>query len=72
MLGVDGLADSADLRGYHLRCPSKGMVAHHDVARTNVLGRILCDTELEFQGLCFFCAPFLARTSPRTSAKLSS
>ena len=46
MLGVDGLADSADLeRGYHLRCRSKGMVAHHDAACTNVLGRILIDVE---------------------------
>ena len=66
MLGVDGLADSADLeRGYHLRCRSKGMVAHHYAACTNVFGRIICDIELEFQGLCFFCAPFLGETAVR-------
>jgi len=66
MLEVDGLVDSADLeRGYHLRCRSKGMVAYHDAACTNVLGRIICDIELEFQGLCFFCASFLGEAAIR-------
>jgi hypothetical protein len=66
MLRVDGLTDSADLeRGYHLRCRSKDMVAHHDAACTNVLGRILCDIELEFQGLDFCCASFLGEAEIR-------
>jgi hypothetical protein len=66
MIGVDGFANSADLeRGYHLRCRSKGMVAHYDAACTNVLGRILCDMKLQFQGLGFFCASFLGEAAIR-------
>jgi len=78
MLGVDSLAVSADLEaGYHLRCRSKGMVTHRDAACMNVLGRILYNIEFEFQGLVSSALPFLvkrrydARSSPRTSAKLS-
>ena len=53
MLGVDGLTDSADLeRGYNLRCRSKGMVAHHDAACTNVFG-------------CIFCASFFGEAAIR-------
>ena len=66
MLGVDGLGDSADLeRGYHLRSRWKGMAAHHYAACTDVFGRILCDIEFEFQGLCFFCASFLGEAAVR-------
>ena len=41
------------------------MVAHHDAACTNVLGHILSDIELEFQGLGFFCASFIGEASIR-------
>jgi hypothetical protein len=41
------------------------MVAHHYAVCTSVFGRILCDIELEFQGLCFFCASFLGEAAVR-------
>jgi hypothetical protein len=41
------------------------MLVHHDAACTNVFGRILCDIELVFQGLCFFCASFLGEAATR-------